>query len=73
MGKAYITPTVNALNDYVAEKATLAADPDAVVTKLVTNRTDTPEAAKMPSLTVIPPRVPSIVLRTRYPRTITLA
>lgn len=42
VGKAYITPTVNALNDYVAEKATLAADPDAVVTKLVTNRTDTP-------------------------------
>lgn len=46
VGKAYITPTVNALNDYVAEKATLAADPDAVVTKLVTNRTDTPEGSK---------------------------
>ena len=46
VGKAYITPTVNALNDYVAEKATLAADPDAVVTKLVTNRTDTPVGSK---------------------------
>ena len=46
VGKAYITPTVNALNDYVAEKATLAADPDAVVTKLVTNRTDTPQGSK---------------------------
>lgn len=42
VGKAHITPMVNALNEYVAEKATLAADPDAVVTKLVTNRTDTP-------------------------------
>ena len=42
VGKAHITPTVNELNEYVAEKATLAADPDAVVTKLVTNRTDTP-------------------------------
>lgn len=46
VGKAYITPAVNALNDYVAEKATLAADPDAVVTKLVTNRTDTPVGSK---------------------------
>ena len=42
MGKAHITPTVNELNDYVAEKATLASDPDAVLTKFVTNRTDTP-------------------------------
>ena len=42
MGKAHITPMVNALNDYVAEKATLASDPDAVLTKFVTNRTDTP-------------------------------
>lgn len=42
VGKARITPLVNALNDYVAEKATLAADPDAVLTKFVTNRTDTP-------------------------------
>ena len=42
VGKAHITPTVNELNDYVAEKATLASDPDAVLTKFVTNRTDTP-------------------------------
>lgn len=42
VGKAHITPMVNELNDYVAEKATLASDPDAVLTKFVTNRTDTP-------------------------------
>lgn len=42
VGKAHITPLVNALDAYTAEKATLAADPDAVVTKLSTNRTDTP-------------------------------
>ena len=42
VGRAQITPTVSALDAYAAEKATLAADPDAVVTKLVTNRTDTP-------------------------------
>ena len=42
VGKAHITPMVLALDAYTAEKATLAADPDAVVTKLVTSRTDTP-------------------------------
>lgn len=42
VGKAHITPLVNTLDAYAAEKATLAADPDAVVTKLFTNRTDTP-------------------------------
>lgn len=45
VGKAHITPLVNALNDYVAEKAALAADPDAVITKFVTNRTDTPQGS----------------------------
>ncbi|MFR3452023.1 MAG: hypothetical protein ACLTSX_11285 [Collinsella sp.] len=42
VGKAHITPMVLALDAYTADKATLAADPDAVVTKLVTSRTDTP-------------------------------
>ena len=42
VGKAHIMPMVNALDAAVAEKATLAADPDAVVNKLHTNRTDTP-------------------------------
>lgn len=43
VGKAYITPAVNALSTYVAEQATLASDPNAVITKFITSRTDTPD------------------------------
>ena len=45
VGKAYITPTVAALNAAVSERATLAVDPDADFTKFVTNRMDTPSGS----------------------------
>ena len=42
VGKAYVTPAVNALADYVAEQAELASNPNADITRFVTNRTDAP-------------------------------
>ena len=42
VGKAYVTPTVNALADYVADQAELASNPNADITRFVTNRTDAP-------------------------------
>ena len=42
VGKAYIYPTVTALNDYVAERAQLVSNPDAMIWKFITNREDTP-------------------------------
>ena len=42
VGKAYIYPTVTALNDYVAERAQLVSNPDAMIWKYITNREDTP-------------------------------
>ena len=45
VGKAYITPTVSALNAAVSERATLAVDPDADFTKFVTSRMDSPNAS----------------------------
>lgn len=42
VGKAYITPAVNALAEYVAAQTELAANPNADITRFVTNRTDTP-------------------------------
>lgn len=73
VGKAHITPMVLALDAYTAEKATLAADPDAVVTKLVTSRTDTPVAARPPSSTATPRPAPSTRARTGWSRVITSA
>ena len=43
VGKAYIMPMLNALNNYLGQRATLAADPNADTTQFVTSRTDTPE------------------------------
>ena len=34
---------INALDGYLAQRATLAADPNADTTQFVTSRTDTPE------------------------------
>lgn len=45
VGKAYITPTVSALNAAVSERATLAVDPDADFTKFVTSRMDAPSGS----------------------------
>ena len=45
VGKAYITPTVSALNAAVSERATLAIDPDADFTKFVTSRMDAPSGS----------------------------
>ena len=42
VGKAHVTPTVLALNEYVAGRAELAANPDAVLRKFITSRTDSP-------------------------------
>ena len=42
VGKAYIMPMLNALNNYLSQRATLAADPNADTTQFVTSRTDTP-------------------------------
>lgn len=43
VGNAYIMPMINALDGYLAQRATLAADPNADTTQFVTSRTDTPE------------------------------
>lgn len=45
VGKAYVYPTVTALNDYVAERAQLVSNPDAMVKKFITNREDTPNGS----------------------------
>ncbi|MDO4429317.1 MAG: beta-N-acetylglucosaminidase domain-containing protein [Atopobiaceae bacterium] len=42
VGKAHITPTVLALNEHVAGRAELAANPDAVLRTFITNRADAP-------------------------------
>ena len=43
VGNAYIMPMINALDGYLAQRATLAADPNADTTQFVTSRTDAPE------------------------------
>ena len=43
VGNAYIMPMINALDGYLVQRATLAADPNADTTQFVTSRTDTPE------------------------------
>ena len=43
VGKAYIMPMLNALNDYLGQRATVATNPNADTTRFVTSRTDTPE------------------------------
>lgn len=43
VGNAYIMPMINALDGYLAQRATLAANPNADTTQFVTSRTDTPE------------------------------
>lgn len=43
VGKAYIMPMLNALNDYLGQRAKVATDPNADTTRFVTSRTDTPE------------------------------
>lgn len=43
VGNAYIMPMINALDGYLAQRATLAADPNADTTQFVTSRTDIPE------------------------------
>ena len=45
VGKAAITPFVNALDSYLSDKVELAANPNADITKFVTNRTDVPEGS----------------------------
>lgn len=43
VGKAYLSPTIDRMRDFLAPRVLLAVNPDAQITRFITSRTDVPE------------------------------